>query len=331
MEESVRGRVQTDAWRARARRLANFLLVLFASSFLTFLLVDLAPGDTASAIVGIDGATPEQLAAVREGLGLDRPLAIRYADWLGDAVRGDLGKSSLTRESVSAVLSKRIPVTIEIAVLSLGLALVIAVPTALFCAHRVGGLFDRTINTITSALVSMPSFLVAMILLLILAVHWRLLPVTGWTSFFDSPTKNFRYVALPVLTLATGEVAVFTRLLRSDLLATLQEDFILAAKSTGISTRRLLFAHALRPSSLSLVTLAGISLGRLIGGTVIVEVIFAIPGVGQLLISSIYAKDVVAVQGTVLVIATGYVLLNGFVDGSYRMLDPRIRIASVQQ
>jgi peptide/nickel transport system permease protein len=188
---------------------------------------------------------------------------------------------------------------------------------------------DRITTVIASAMISAPSFLTAMVLSYLFAVRWKVLPVTGWVPLTENPIENLRHAILPVLSMATLEIAVFIRLLRSDMISTLREDFVLAARSTGLPRWRILFQYALRPSSFSLVTLAGIVLGRLIAGTVIVETIFALPGIGQYVVSAIYNKDVVVVQGVLLFVAVSYVVINALVDLSYQWLDPRVRAREV--
>jgi peptide/nickel transport system permease protein len=203
---------------------------------------------------------------------------------------------------------------------------VIALPVAMWSAYRAGGRFDRVVSAATFGVISVPSFLAALLLVLIFAVNWHLFPLGQWAR----PTAkgwatNLRYAFLPALTLALQEAAVFTRLLRSDMMTTLQEDYILAARAKGMPTWHILAREALRPSSFSLITLAGLSVGRLIGGTIIVEQIFALPGLGSVIINAAQKNDYPVVQGGVLIIAIVYVLVNLVVDVFYGYLDPRIR------
>jgi peptide/nickel transport system permease protein len=206
------------------------------------------------------------------------------------------------------------------------MAFAVVIPLALYTAYRAGGRTDRTANVVTSGLVSMPPFLTALLLVFLFALTLRAFPATGWVRFVDDPLGNLRSAFLPALALALTEIAVLTRVLRSDLIATLQEDYILSAKAKGLPTRYVLLRHALRPSSFSLVTLAGLSLGRLIGGAVIVETLFALPGIGQLLVNATLAKDAVVVQGVVIFVALVYVALNVLTDLFYTILDPRTRV-----
>jgi peptide/nickel transport system permease protein len=372
--------------KALARRLLRLAFVLWLVSLATFFMLELVPGDPATQVLGTSG-TPQQYAAVRARLGLDKPVLERYFDWLGGALRGDLGRSLVPPvQDVGGAIRERLPVTLQIAVMGLALALVTAVPLALWSAYQVGRRVDRVSNWIAFSCVSIPSFLSGLLLVWLFVFHpgtartavgilgglaavrllvraWRVARrpdqggdvvragawalgcslavaalVVWWPHFprqdfvrltsGDGLRENLRSAFLPTLTIAMTEIAVFFRLLRSDLVTTLQSDFILAAKAKGMPTWRILWRDALRPSSFSLVTLAGVSLGRLIGGTVIVEVLFNLPGMGRLVVDSIGAKDYTMVQGTVLVIATFYVLINAVVDVSYAVLDPRVRRGS---
>lgn len=306
------------------KRLAHVAAVLSIVTFVTMLMLDLAPGDPARVAAG-DTATPEQLAAAREQLNLDKPVIVRWLLWVGHLLQGDLGTSLRTRQNVSDVLLERIPVTAEIAVFALVVALVIAVPVGTWSAYRQGRAFDKVSQAVGSVLISAPSFLVALLLSYGLALRLGWLPIVGWTGLAEDPVGNLRTATLAVLSLALCEAAVFVRLLRSDMITVLGQEYVLAATAKGLPPYRVLVRHALRPSSFSLLTLAGISLGRLIGGTVTIEVIFSIPGIGQLIYQAIINKDVITVQGTVAFIAIAYIIINATVDLMYAWLDPRIK------
>ncbi|SDG37959.1 ABC transporter permease [Pseudonocardia oroxyli] len=306
-------------------RLLHIVPVLLLVTFGSMLLVDLTPGDPAATILG-ESATPDQVAALRQQLGLDRPLFVRYGEWIAHIAQGDFGRSIRSQQPVLDAILERLPVTIELAILAQIMAFLVVIPLALYTAYRAGGRADRLANVVTSGLVSMPPFLTALLLVFVFALSLRAFPATGWVRIADDPLGNLRSAFLPALALALTELAVLTRVLRSDLIATLQEDFILSAKAKGLPTWYVLLRHALRPSSFSLVTLAGLSLGRLIGGAVIVETLFALPGIGQLLVNSILAKDAVVVQGVVVFVAIVYVALNVLTDVFYTILDPRTRV-----
>ena len=307
-----------------ARRLLYLLPVLLAVSLLTFLVVSLLPGDLAYVILG-DQATPEKVAALRHDMGLDRPIWLRYLGWLGNVLQGDFGRSFRTGQTVLQAVTERLPISFELIFLAELGALSIGVPLAIACAARSGGAFDRFITGSAFCMLSLPAFLSAILLIYLFAVKLHWLPATGYVPFSEDPLGNLRCFLLPALTLALGEWPVLMRVLRSDMIATLQEDYIAMARAKGLKPARILLVHALKPSSLTLVTVTGINIGRLIGGTVIVELIFALPGIGRLLLNSIYTRDLVILQGVVLCVAIGYVLLNFIVDMLYAVLDPRIR------
>ncbi|GGI21428.1 ABC transporter permease [Bradyrhizobium guangdongense] len=306
------------------RRLLAILPVLLAVSLLTFLIASLLPGDLAMVILG-DQATPENVAALRHDMGLDQPLWWRYLSWLGHVLQGDLGRSFRTGQTVLQAVSERIPVSLELMLMAEFVGLLIGVPIAIACAARAGGAFDRFMTGSAFAMLSMPSFLVAILLIYLFAVELHWLPATGYVPFTEEPLANLRFFVLPALTLALAEWPGIMRVLRSDMIATLQEDYIALAKAKGLKPSRILFVHALKPSSLTLVTVTGINIGRLLGGTLIVESIFALPGIGRLLVGAIYTRDLVILQGVVLLVACGFVLVNFIVDMLYAVLDPRIR------
>ena len=306
------------------RRLLAMLPVLLAVSLLTFLIASLLPGDLALVILG-DQATPENVAALRRDMGLDQPLWWRYLSWLGHVLQGDLGRSFRTGQTVLQAVAERIPVSLQLMLMAEFIGLLIGVPVAIACAARAGGAFDRFMTGSAFAMLSMPSFLVAILLIYLFAVELRWLPATGYVPFTEAPLANLRFFVLPALTLALAEWPGIMRVLRSDMIATLQEDYIALAKAKGLKPSRILFVHALKPSSLTLVTVTGINIGRLLGGTLIVESIFALPGIGRLLVGAIYTRDLVILQGVVLLVACGFVIVNFIVDMLYAVLDPRIR------
>ncbi len=308
-----------------ARRVPALIVTLLVVSFLTFQLTSLLPGDPAVQILGPDAATEENVAEVREELGLDDPVLTRYASWVGDVATGDLGRSYRTNQEVSEAITERLPVTIEIGLLSLVIALAVAIPLGTFSAFRAGGVADRVITGTTFGVLAVPAFMMAILLILLFAETLQWLPATGWVRLTDDPVANLRTAFLPALSLAMGELAVYTRLLRSDMITTLQQDSITMARAKGLPTQRILFRHALRPSSFSLMTVVGLQIGTIIGGAVIVETLFAVPGIGRLLVDSISQRDLLMVQGIALVIAASVVIVNFVVDLLYTLLDPRIR------
>lgn len=307
--------------------LAELAAVLLLVSLGVYLLLDLVPGDPAIAILG-EGRTAQEYAALREELGLNDPLMSRYFDWLGGVLHGDLGTSLVPPQGpVLDRILAALPVSVELAVLGLLMALVIAVPLAMWSAYHEGGRADRTISAMTFGLLSMPSFLVGLLLIAVLVTSLDLFPRNEWVRLGDSLPDNLYHAFLPALTIALMEAAMFTRILRNDLVTTLHEDYILAARARGMTPLRILFSDALRPSSFSLVTVLGLSIGRLVGSTVIVEYLFALPGMGKLVIDAANQGNYPIVQGAVLVIAVIYVVSNAVIDRSYGFLDPRTRRA----
>ena len=307
-----------------ARRLLYLFLVLLAVSLLTFVIASLLPGDLAYVILG-DQATPEKVAGLRHDMGLDRPIWWRYLGWLGHILEGDFGRSFRTGQTVWQAVVERLPVSFELMMFAELAALAIGIPLAIACAVRSGSALDRFVTGTAFSMLSVPAFLSAILLIYLFAVELRWLPATGYVPFSEDPLGNLRCFVLPALALALGEWPALMRVLRSDMISTLQEDYIAMARAKGLKPSRILLVHALKPSSLTLVTVTGINIGRLIGGAVIIEFIFALPGIGRLLLNSIYTRDLIILQGVVLFVASGYVLINFVVDMLYVALDPRVR------
>ncbi|WP_244434805.1 ABC transporter permease [Afipia sp. P52-10] len=312
------------AMRRIRSQILTLIAVVFAATALTFAVTEILPGDAAVAILG-DTATEADIQSLRQELGLERPLVVRYADWLGNAITGDLGRSYRTRESIAVMIGQRLPVTIELIILTQIIALGLAVPAGIIAAYRNRSGVDHALGSVSIGLLSMPAFVIGIGLIYTLSVALGWFPASGYVRPSDGIIANLHSMVLPALTLALAEFPVYMRLLRADMIATLQQDFILVARAKGLGVRDILIGHALRPSSLSLVTVIGINLGRLVGGAVIIETLFAIPGIGQMLVNAVYQHDHFAIQGVVLVVATGFVLINLAVDMAYALLDPRVR------
>lgn len=316
--------------RTFALRTAELAGVVLIVSLGVFMLVTLLPSDPAVAILG-EGHPESAYAELRRELGLHESPLNRYVDWLGNAVTGDLGRSLVPPQSeVTDRVLSALPVSAEIAVLGLVIALVLAIPLAMWSAHHEGGVIDRVISASTFGILSVPSFLAGLLLIMVIVNGLGWFPRAEWVRIGDGGlAQNLYHAFLPALTVSLMEMAMFTRVLRNDLIVTLREDFILAARAKGMPPLRILLGDALRPSSFSVVTLLGLSLGRLIGSTVIVEYLFALPGMGSLIVNAADQGDFPMVQGAVLVIAAIYVLTNAAIDASYSRLDPRIRHAKV--
>jgi peptide/nickel transport system permease protein len=307
------------------RKLLQLVLVLLLVTLGSFLLIKARGGDPVDSIIPF--GTPEQKAALREDIGLDKPLYEQYWDWLTGFVTGDLGEFYDTREEVSDRLSDALPVSLLLMFYAQTLALIVAIPLGVFTAYRAGTISDRGINAGTFALLAIPNFVLGLVLTYYVGARYNWLPVGGYVKPSEDLVEHIRTMILPTISLAAAQIAVYMRLLRSDMIATLQENFITMAKAKGITNSRILWRHALRPSSLTLLTVAGLNVGTLIGGAVVVEVIFSLPGVGLQLYQAIQQNQFVALQSIVALIAVFYVVLNFAVDLLYAILDPRIRHA----
>lgn len=306
------------------KKIIPSLIVIWAVTLVTFLLSSLLPGDPVIALLG-ENATAESIAIWRDRFGLDQPIYYRYLQWLGRIFTGDFGFSYHTEEQVLDMILHRLPVTLEILLVTQILALGLAVPLAIASAWRNNKLFDKIAMMGSLSFLSMPPFLVGIILIYFFSIRLGWFPATGFTPLSESITLNLASVLLPSFALALAEFPIYMRLLRADLVHTLQQDFITVARAKGISTKRILWRHALKPSSFSLLTVVGVNIGRLLGGTIIIEVLFAIPGIGQLLIQSIFQQDYLVLQGIVLLVAIGFVLVNIMIDWLYVRLDPRVQ------
>lgn len=306
------------------KRVAQLVAVLFAVTAMSYLLLDLLPGDPTTAILGIS-ATEEDRAELREDLHLNDPLPERYVRWLGNIVQGDFGESYINGQPVGEALRQRIGVTLELLVVSQLIAVLLAVPLGVLSARHPGNLFDRITTSGAFGLLAMPNFILGTLLVYLFSIQLGWLPATNLPPFSDGAVDHLRSLVLPSFTLAVPLAVGYLRLLRSDMIATLQEDYILSARSKGLPDWWILLRHALRPSSFTLVTMIGINTGALIGGTLIVEYIFGLSGLGSFAVESIYGRDYLKVQAFVVVVAVAYVLINFLVDMVYAMLDPRVR------
>ncbi|GAA3476043.1 ABC transporter permease [Streptomyces yanii] len=306
-----------------AGRLGRAVAVLLLVTLAALTLPHLMPGSPAVAALG-PTATPEQITAYEAKLGLNENVLAATWRWLGDALHGNLGHSLSTGVPVSTELADRIPVTLELFVAAQLVALCLALPVALLSAWRPGGSVDRIATAGAFVWLAIPGFVFGLLLIWIAAVQLRILPATGWTPFTEDPAENLRHLVLPALTLGLTEAAVFTRTLRGQLLDTLDQTYVAAARSRGMGTARLLLRRALRPSSLPLVTLIGIGIGTSLGGSVLVETLFGVPGVGSLAAGSINARDFPVIQAVTVVSAAAVVAATLAVDLLYRKLDPRI-------
>ncbi|HEY7136787.1 MAG TPA: ABC transporter permease [Acidimicrobiia bacterium] len=305
-------------------KLIQLVVVLLVVSFLSFMLINLLPGDPAEVIIPF--GTPQARAQLRHDIGTDKPLPQQYAHWLNNVLHGNLGQDYQTHQQASTIIKQALPKSLQLLFYAEVLALLIAIPLGVFSAYRAGSVADRIANLTVFGLLSVPDFILLFLLTYYLGVKNRVFPVIYPTNT-SGVSGWFKAWFLPAASLAAGQLAVYMRLLRTDMIATLQEDYITMAKSKGLTNGRILWRHALRPSSFSLLTATGLSVGALIGGAFIVEVIYSIPGMGLTLFNAISQRQYVLLQACVLVIAVGYVLINFVVDILYSVLDPRIRHA----
>jgi peptide/nickel transport system permease protein len=319
-----------------AQRLVLLVAVLFVVTFLAFLLVRVLPGDPVLSVTGIpqsaadDPQYADRIAAAREDLNLDKPIPQAYARWMGDLLPPDvdLGFSYVRNTPVQELLGTAFPRTGLLMLYSVVLSLILAIPLGVLAAYKAGGWVDRIISTSAFGVIAIPNFVVAIVLIYIFSINLDWLPASGVVDLGDGTlVEHFKSYLLPVVSLALGQTAVFARLLRTDMVTTLQEDFIGMAKAKGMPVRTILFRHALRPSSFTLLTVVGLTVGQLIGGTVIIEVIFNINGMGSQIAAAVLRSDYVLVQSGVVIIAVGFVVLNFAVDLLYGFLDPRVRHA----
>ncbi|CAO3377327.1 ABC transporter permease [Azospirillum argentinense] len=306
-------------------RLAALVPVLFGLSVIVFLIMALIPGDPATAILG-PYATPENVARLRQDLGLDHSLPVRYATWLGNVLTGDLGRSSSLNRPVLDEVTERFAATLVLAGAALVLASVLGLLAGILSAVRQFGLADKLVTLAVLVGISMPTFWLGLLLILVFAVRWRLLPVSGMVSIYgggDLPDLLW-HLALPAATLAIVAAGVIARLTRSAMLEVLRQDFVRTARAKGLTERRVVFGHALRAAMVTVIPVIGIQAGFVLGGAVYIETVFQWPGIGRMLVNAIATRDVLLVQGGVLVVAASYVLFNLLADILQRLLDPRI-------
>jgi peptide/nickel transport system permease protein len=306
------------------RRIVAAIPVVIGVSLLTFFILDLLPGNAALSLLGAD-ATPQQVAQLQAQLGLDRPAGERYLEWMGRAVRGDLGRSMASGRPMVGAIAERLPVTLELVSLALALAVSFAVGFALIAARNPGGLLDRATAAISMISLSMPSYLLAPILVLLFAMNLNVFRSIGFVPLSEDLLGNLASLTLPAIALACPFFGLYARFLRGDIVEQLQgQGYIVTARAKGLGPWSLLLRHALRNSVFGLITLVGLNLAALIGGSVVVEQIFALPGMGQLLLQAINTRDAVAVQAIVLLTAVVAVVATLCVDLLYLFLDPRV-------
>jgi len=317
-----------------AKKLATFVAVMFLVTAFSFILISLLPTKPENLLVPVQtsGANADTIAAykqqIRHDLHLDQPLYKRYGRWISDIAHGNLGyyyRGINNKEPVSKSFKKAFPVSLELLIYSQLLALLFAIPLGIYTAQRAGKRSDRITNGVLFAFLAVPNFVLGLLLAYFVGVKLGWVPPSGYTYLSANLVDHAKSMILPSIALAAGQIAIYQRLLRTDMIQTLQEDFVLVAKAKGMSNRRVLWRHALRPSSFTLLTVAGLNFGTLIGGAVVIEVIFGLPGIGSLLSQAILARQYIALQSLIAIVAAIYVIVIFAVDLLYAVLDPRIR------
>ena len=306
------------------RRAAISVVTLVVISLVVFTGVRMIPGDPARVMGGMD-ADEAGLAEIRAKYGLDDPIPVQYLRWVRLALSGDLGESIRTRESVVRTVARKLPITMELAVLSLLVALGIAIPVGVLSAVRRNSIWDFLANGVSLCGLSVPSFWLGIMLILLFSVRLGVLPASGFVPLWEDPLANLKRMIMPAFVLGTALTAVLMRQTRNSMIEILSADYIRTARAKGLAGRAVVFHHAIRNGLIPVVTILGLQMGALMGGAVVTEQIFVVPGFGRLIVEAVFTRDYPLVQGLVLITASSYVLINLLVDVSYTVLDPRIR------
>jgi peptide/nickel transport system permease protein len=309
-----------------ARRLALAVPMLFGMSVAVFLLVHLVPGDPARAILGLN-ATPELVAQLRTQLGLDDSLVSQYVTWLGNVLTGDFGRDYSSSAPISTLLGQRLPVTIELAGVALLIAIVIGVPLGVIAAVWQGRAPDAASQGVSLVGISVPDFWLGIMLVLVFSLGFGILPSSGWVPFSQDPVENLKHVLLPGVALGVGFAAVLIRVTRAAMLEVLAEDYIRFCRAKGVPESSVILKHALRNAAIPITTVIGMQAGYLLGGAIVIEQVFALPGVGRLVLDGVLQRNYPVVQGAVLVIGVMFIAVNLIADVLYAVLNPKLRRA----
>lgn len=298
------------------RKVLSFIVTLVLISVITFISVNVLPGDPALLIVGTEG-DPARLEIVRQQLGLDRPLAVRYLQWLSGVIHGDFGQSIRYSQDIAALIKGALPATLSLAFMGVGLAVICSIPLGVFCAVKQRGILAKVMLLISQAGMAVPAFWLGLVLINVFALKLGWLPPTG----FDSPLS----LILPVMALALPRAAILTRVVRECMLEAMQQDYLRTARSKGLSERVVMYKHALKNAAVSIMSVAGVHLTQLLGGTIVIEQVFSLPGLGQLLLAAVLQRDLPLVQGLVVVTAALVLFVNLLLDLALALVDPRVR------
>jgi peptide/nickel transport system permease protein len=309
------------------RRLMQSVPVLILASLAVFLLLHLVPGDPAMLLAGPD-ATPEVVAAVRADMGLDQPLPVQYALWMEHALKGDLGKSYISRLPVWQLIQNALPATVELAISALCIAILFALPTGMLAAVNRQRPPDWIVTLVNGVVLGVPNFWLGILLIIVFALVLNWLPPGGRVEFLANPSIAWKTLLLPAVTLGIPIGCALSRFTRAAMLEVLREDYMRTARAKGLSGRAVVFGHGLRNALIPIITVLGIQFGHLLGGAVIVESVFAWPGVGRLVLQAVLNRDYLVVQGTLLLLVLAFIAINLIVDLLYGLLDPRIRLSS---
>ena len=313
--------------RVLGGRLALSVPMLLGMSVLVFLIIRLVPGDPVLAVLGLN-ATPDLVAKLREDLGLNDPIYVQYVNWLGGVLHGDFGLDYRSDEPIGQMLLDRLPVTLELTALSLVFAVLLAIPLGVVAAVRRGRVADKATQGISLVGISVPDFWLGIMLILVFSLGLGVLPSSGFVPFREDPVENIRHMILPASALAAGLAAVLIRVTRSAMLDVLHEDYIRFTRSKGVQERTVIFKHALRNASIPIVTVVGLQAGYLLGGAIVIEQVFALPGVGRLVLDSVLQRNYPVVQASVLMVGLMFVLTNLAADLLYAVLNPKLRTAA---
>ncbi|MEN8098030.1 MAG: ABC transporter permease [Chloroflexota bacterium] len=309
------------------RVLFVFVPTLLGMSILVFVIMHMIPGNFVDVLLGMGtDISPDQVAAIERAYGLDKPLSVQYIYWLGNVLRGNFGNSLRTGKLVGTEILSRLPVTLELTVITVILTLVLAIPTGIISAIRRNDLADLIARLAALIGLSIPGFLFGTLAILFISLKWPVLPTTGFVPISEGLGENLKSLLLPSISLAMGMSATVMRMTRSSMLEELRQEYVQVARAKGLSERLVILRHALRNGLIPVITVLGIQIGYLLGGTVIIEELFALPGIGRLALNAIYQRDYPVVQGTVLFISFVFVFMNLITDLSYSVLDPRIQL-----
>jgi peptide/nickel transport system permease protein len=307
-------------------RLLQLVPVLFLVSFIVFFVVHLIPGDPVVIMLGEDQRDPQVVEALRREFGFDQPVHVQYLRWLGQTLRGDLGQSLRSKRPVLDIIIERYPATVYLALGSLVLGLAIAIPAGAMAAVKQNTFYDYAAMLFALFGISVPNFWFALLLILGLGIYLGWFPTMGYVAPGTDPLRFMQHMALPAIVLGTDIASATTRYIRAEMLEQLRLDYVRTARAKGLPPRRVLYRHALRNSLIAAVTVVGLHVGRLLGGSTVVETVFAWPGLARLVLDAVYARDYPVLQGAVLFLAVSYVIVNLLVDLMYRWLDPRVRL-----